>query len=253
MASASNQAINISARHSIFVQRYAGSLTREFAAVIDELKSQIALGMLSDSRGETLVKEVEAIQRHIYQQYGDTLNRQFREFAEAELSFEQQAALRTTGAELRIAPDLWQKVVTDPLVFQAQNRVVLLESFIKDWSESEIQRVSGIIRTGVLLGETNSDIAKKIGTNLDKVTRRNNNAVIRTATNHISNQAKKALYDANSDIIVGHEWVSKIDSRTSDICRSLDGTTYIYDSGDPILYPPAHPNCRSTIAPITDI
>ena len=253
MANASNQAINISARHSIFVQRYAGSLVRDFKAVIEQIKNQVAIGMMSDSRGEALVKEIEAIQRHIYTEYRGDLNRQLVEFANAELDFEQLATERTTGARLRVPPDLWSKVMSDPLLFQAQDKAVMLESFIKDWTESEIQRVSGIIRAGSLLGETNFDIAKKIGTSLDKVTRRNNNAIIRTATNHISNQAKKALFDANSDIVIGHEWVSKIDSRTSDVCKGLDGTTYIYNEGGPILFPPAHPNCRSTIAAITDI
>lgn len=247
---ATNSAINIAARHSIFVQRFAGSLVREFGEVIEELKRRIAAGMMGGAEGERLVREIEAIQRSIYRQYGDQLNRDLIEFASVELSFEQQAVLRAAGAQLRITPDLWQKVITDPLVFQAQDKTVLLESFIRDWSESEIERVSGIIRTGAILGETNQEIFNKIGKTLDKATRRNNQAVVRTATNHVSNQSKKALYDANTDIIAGHEWVSKIDSRTSDICKSLDGTEYFYDDNEPDLYPPAHPNCRSTTAPI---
>lgn len=45
-----------------------------------------------------------------------------------------------------------------------------------------------------------------------------------------------------------YQWVSVIDSKTSDICRSRNGNVYEYPN-DPI--PPAHPNCRSHTVPIT--
>lgn len=39
-------------------------------------------------------------------------------------------------------------------------------------------------------------------------------------------------------------WVSVLDSKTTDICRSLDGRIFDIDAGE---YPPAHYNCRSTV------
>jgi hypothetical protein len=45
-----------------------------------------------------------------------------------------------------------------------------------------------------------------------------------------------------------YQWVSVIDSKTSDICRSRNGNVYEYPN-DPV--PPAHPNCRSHTVPIT--
>ena len=247
---ATNQQINIAARHSIFVQRYAGMISREFQAVIDELKARIAIGMLQGGNEAQILANIEAIQTHIFSEYADSLSAQFIEFAQNELEFEVEAVFRTSGGQLTIPPDLWQKVITDPLIFPDQSKSFTLESFIKNWSDSERNRISGIIRTGSLLGETLQDIAKKVNQTLDKTTRRNNNAVVRTSINHISNQAKKALYDANQDIIAGHEWVAKIDSRTSDICKGLDGEIFLYDDDKPDLYPPAHPNCRSTTAAI---
>lgn len=44
-----------------------------------------------------------------------------------------------------------------------------------------------------------------------------------------------------------YEWVSVIDSKTSDICRSRNGRVYAYGAGP---MPPAHPNCRSTTRPV---
>jgi len=48
---------------------------------------------------------------------------------------------------------------------------------------------------------------------------------------------------ANEDIVIGYRWLSTLDSRTSTICRSLDGQVFKFDKG-PV--PPAHIRCRST-------
>lgn len=40
-------------------------------------------------------------------------------------------------------------------------------------------------------------------------------------------------------------WISILDARTSEICRSLDGRVFVRGKGP---LPPAHPNCRSTTA-----
>lgn len=53
---------------------------------------------------------------------------------------------------------------------------------------------------------------------------------------------------ANSDIVTGYRWLSTLDNLTSDLCQALDHQEF--ELGDGPL-PPAHPNCRSTIAPIT--
>jgi SPP1 gp7 family putative phage head morphogenesis protein len=45
-----------------------------------------------------------------------------------------------------------------------------------------------------------------------------------------------------------YEWVSVLDSRTTEICRSRDGRKYQYGQGP---QPPAHYNCRSRIAPLS--
>ncbi|EAP2989430.1 phage head morphogenesis protein, partial [Salmonella enterica] len=76
---------------------------------------------------------------------------------------------------------------------------------------------------------------------------RNAATVIRTALNHVSTQARETTYKKNSDIVEKYEWVSTLDSRTSTICRSRDGQKYEIGKGP---LPPAHPNCRSTTAPV---
>lgn len=44
--------------------------------------------------------------------------------------------------------------------------------------------------------------------------------------------------------ILGYRWVSILDNRTSQLCRSLDGQVFEHNKGP---LPPAHANCRSSI------
>jgi len=69
----------------------------------------------------------------------------------------------------------------------------------------------------------------------------------RTAIVHAVNSGRQAVHMANAEHIKHVVWVSVLDTRTSEICRHLDGTKYPVDSG---LRPPAHPNCRSVVVPV---
>ena len=48
-------------------------------------------------------------------------------------------------------------------------------------------------------------------------------------------------------MVKGYEWVSALDSRTSQICQSLDGRRFKIGEGPTT---PAHINCRSTTTPV---
>ena len=124
--------------------------------------------------------------------------------------------------------------------------------------------VSRAVKNGVVLGLTNSQIAKTIMGVGDKggepiaKARRDAVAITRTATQTIANDVHMASYMENADIIKGLQWVSTLDSRTSDICMARAGKTWSFPDLKPINHsipwgggPPAHWSCRSTSIPIT--
>jgi hypothetical protein len=83
-------------------------------------------------------------------------------------------------------------------------------------------------------------------------------AITRTAVQTVAKDARLASLEANADIIKAVQWVSTLDSRTSDICIVRSGKTWEFPSFKPIDHkipwnggPPAHWNCRSTFIPIT--
>jgi len=65
----------------------------------------------------------------------------------------------------------------------------------------------------------------------------------------VANTASQNVYEANQDVTKKYRYVATLDSRTSAICRSLDGKEYVYGKGP---QPPVHFNCRSTTIPIVD-
>jgi len=256
-----------SARHAVYVQRYAGYLANLFDPYLKRLQRELKLAML-DFPTET--KDIRRINRMladyrkaslvVYGEYNsDVLLAQLMEFAPDEAAWQLAAldtAIDSTAVSLTLPAtgQVLAAVRSVPLVFPDADGVAVLGSFIKGWEDSQIKKVEDIIRTGFILGKTNSQITQDIagkGGYLDNQNRAKIKTMVRTATTHTSNLARQATFDDNDDIVNGYEWVSTLDNRTSSVCKGLDGKIYKKADKDK-RYPPAHPNCRSSTAPVLD-
>ena len=124
------------------------------------------------------------------------------------------------------------------------------------------------IRQGVFSGESTQEIARRMvgklefgtfptsvkqisqaGGELIKLSTNQIQTIVRTSVNQVQNQASQAVYAANSKVAPKYEYVATLDSRTSPICRRLDGRKFAYNKGPT---PPQHFNCRSTTVPVVD-
>ena len=124
------------------------------------------------------------------------------------------------------------------------------------------------IRQGVFSGESTQEIARRMvgklefgtfptsvkqisqaGGELIKLSTNQIQTIVRTSVNQVQNQASQAVYAANSKVAPKYEYVATLDSRTSPICRRLDGRKFEYNKGPT---PPQHFNCRSTTVPVVD-
>jgi SPP1 gp7 family putative phage head morphogenesis protein len=87
------------------------------------------------------------------------------------------------------------------------------------------------------------------------VTKREAEALVRTSVMQVANATRMAIYEANADVMKGYQVVAVLDTRTSMLCRALDGHLYGLDrqpmDGGPPLPPgpPWHFNCRSSLCP----
>ena len=130
-----------------------------------------------------------------------------------------------------------------------------LRDELKDLSRGQAKLIRDSVSMAWFEGKTTPEMIQEIiGTKslgfkdgLLNVTRNKAERMVRTATTHIAATAKEQLYKENSDIISHYEWISTLDARTSSICQGLSGRIFEVGKGK---LPPAHPNCRSTTAPI---
>jgi len=116
------------------------------------------------------------------------------------------------------------------------------------------------IRAGVFSGESVNQIAKKLVGQLNfedtakaagqtKLATHQIKTIVRTSVNQVQNQASQAVYAANKKVAPRYEYVATLDSKTSNICKRLDGRKFQYNKGPT---PPQHFNCRSTTVPVVD-
>ena len=132
----------------------------------------------------------------------------------------------------------------------------------------QAERFSQVVRQGLLTGEPTPAIAKRLigslqfgeeaktvkqliaaGGQATAVADNQVIALVRTSINQVANTASQQVYEANQDITQRYRYVATLDTRTSSICRALDGREFEYGKGPT---PPQHFNCRSTTVPVID-
>lgn len=206
-------------------------LERQLASMRKQMLS------IADKNAETYLKTLRKFSSYATEFHGSTIN----------LVLPASAPALTTASTAAV----WSGVLASPI----QATGTMLDSFIESWGQQTVARVESAIRVGYAQGMTTEEIVRKIrGTKannfsdgiLGGVTKRDANAMVRTSLQHVNNAAQQMVYDDNSDIIEGYIWISTLDSRTSQTCRSLDGQFFKTGKG-PV--PPIHVNCRSTTIP----
>jgi len=191
-----------------------------------------------------------------------------------------QAVVTTDPTQINVvalSDDLFAAVQGAPQTFSltaAQGTMITLpngqvvEKAFRGIAIDSGERFSQVVRQGLLTGEPTPEIAKRLIGNLEfgetartarqlaqaggQATAVADNQIltlIRTSVNQVANSASQQVYEANQDITQRYKYVATLDTRTSSICRALDGKEFEYGKGPT---PPQHFNCRSTTVPVID-
>jgi SPP1 gp7 family putative phage head morphogenesis protein len=170
-------------------------------------------------------------------------------------------------AAVQGAPQTFSLTAAKGATITLPNGEVVSKAF-RGIAVDQAERFSQVVRQGLLTGETTPDIAKRLigslqfgeeaktvrqlvaaGGQATAVADNQVIALIRTSINQVANTASQQVYEANQDITKKYRYVATLDTRTSAICRALDGQEFEYGKGP---MPPQHFNCRSTTVPIID-
>lgn len=224
-----------------------------------EILTRASLTAVQRDRVEALLREVTAALEALHRDYRTELLARYAQLGETVADIEHRAlaaALEGVAVAVPVEEVLRAAVNAAPLSVRGPGGGMLLEAFLLKWSEADIERTEGVIRRGYFEGRTTEQIVQDVrGTKaanyrdgILEVNRRNARTVVHTGVQHVAHVARAETMKANSDIVEGYRWVSTLDSRTSELCQSLDGQRFDLGEGP---MPPAHPNCRSTVVPVT--
>lgn len=255
---------DIAIRLQVYLERLKTNDAREFNRVMAVLSSAVTeelrdneISQMSRSALEKLIRRLNATQREVIEESVDNLVDNLRGLVLYSYQFEAGAIVAGSSVSKLVeslSEDiLWDEVLKQPMSANGS----LLEPWLKKLTDNQIIAIGSTLRRAHMEGWTNSQILQVIrGTRanrfkdgiMEKIGR-GNETIIRTAMQHVSSVGRKKLWEENADIIKGYRWVSTLDRRTSNQCRSLDGKVFEVGKGP---LPPIHPNCRSTTVAVID-
>lgn len=265
-----------SIQHQINVRRYVQGQVKNILRKVEKADRKLVSLIrkkLNTKRGartvDALMREVKAMRTDSWKLFNaevrKTLSELSREQIEAELGILSDS----------IPFDSKLNTVNYNLSAKAAKKRPFQGRLLKDWFQSVAKadrvRVTSLLTQGIVEGRTtNSIVSSLVGTKANgytdgvlSVARRDATAVVRTATNHVSNAVREDVWKANKDIIDALVWSATLDGRTTLICQTRDGkATPVVPGGrissnfealqPPGARPPAHINCRSFMIPYFD-
>lgn len=252
--------MDIATRHQVYLERLKSGEVRDFDATLRKLEKAILevvngldadyVNDLTKARLRDTLSELRAAQTQILMDAVDSLIPKLEKIAGYEAQFEARS-LKQIGLDVAVAYVPAKKAFSAALSQPLSANGELLESFLKNWSAKEIEAVNNLVAKGYADGWTTQQLVQAVrGTKKAKYSDgivakigRDAEAIIHTAVQHVASSARMVVWAANSDIVKGYRWVSTLDGRTTQICRSLDGRVFELGRGP---RPPIHVRCRST-------
>jgi len=174
---------------------------------------------------------------------------------------------RPTVAGVVNLSDSFERIARSPVNFQLTagqqislpNGEVLREAF-QNMSTRQSEIFSLSVRNGLLEGQSIENIVRRAKGRLNREQRGSidtiiaaggqatsipNNqirAIVRTSVNQVSVAADRIVAAENPEVTTKYRYTATLDTKTSAICRALDGKVFVHGKGP---YPPQHFNCRS--------
>lgn len=244
-------------RHQILVQRFSGSQIKAALPVIRQLAKDLRKRIAAADATEFQMGRMVALERDIQLLVATATDGiqqalELEDFAVQEAEFTQKLLGASVSIDLAEGLDL---DAVRAITTRRQMRLVsgntvknlTISQMWQEFSEAAGRDAMRVVQAGVLEGKTSQQMARGVAELVTTRSRRQAEAVVRTATNGIGSAARDYVYQANRDILEGEKWTSTLDGRTSSVCRARDGSVFRLGQGP---RPPAHFGCRSLMRPI---
>ncbi|AXH72354.1 MAG: putative head protein [Caudoviricetes sp.] len=265
MAEQPQELVDIITRRAVLLERLKSGTVKLFAPFLRDLDKSLRLRLSTEDmtriqagRLETLLGDVRETSTELFTRYHNILVPELQAAAISETGFMGKAldtVIETARFEAVLPADVqvWAAITSRPLGVRSPGGAKLLESFLLDWQQSEVDLLESQIRQAAFEGTDTQTLIRQVrGTResryLDGTLAqidRHNGAIVRTALQHVSAVARQQTMLENE--IDKIRIVATLDSKTTQVCKSMDGKILPADKGP---LPPYHPNCRTTYVPV---
>lgn len=234
-------------RHQIFLERFADTLARIMLEGIDRARDTAILELVNGPsviNTASLQKSLESI---ISRRMEDALD-EVKELSGYEAEFNERILKKeleevASATETAILAALLNKPMPVGLADKSTNRKI--ESAYDKFAQQSARQLIQPIKDAQVLGGDSLEAAAAIAALAAGLLSAQSKSLSRSSVVHSANTSKEEVYKVNP--ISQVEWVSVLDSNTTDYCRGQDGKKYDIGSGP---RPPAHYNCRSITRPL---
>ena len=243
-------------RHQVFVMRYSQGREEAAEEYVEELIEAVRdrlgpdIASVSPAVLDQIISKVLEEIKEKSEEYEKSVVDEMMEFIGYQsdfnvnlLDFNSVASVAVPSLAVLQAAMLLRRMPLEP------TKSFTINEALKTYSNRKSKQIVQTVRDGVTLGQSSEVIAGNVK-KLTKLQQRQAATLARTITNYVSIQAREVVMRENPDMTDSYRWVSILDGRTSLICASRDQKIYKESNDSP--KPPAHFNCRSTIAPILE-
>jgi SPP1 gp7 family putative phage head morphogenesis protein len=247
--------------HQIYLSRYSTYEARKLVKILDTANSFVKQRLLKAKSIETK-KHYERIAseiRRIMNEAAESLNQQlefdFIDLADEEIQFVEKTMSKfTVKAEFDLpAPKkVWAAASFGP--YAGPDGKYTFQTYLNSLSDDLMRLWDINLRTGYLLGLPSRTILRNVlGSVKDQYPgqiqklRKSLEANTRTALSFMANEARNAVYKANSSLFDGYKFLATLDSRTCVVCGTDDGR--IFPTLEEAPKPPLHLRCRCILLP----
>lgn len=253
-------------RHAIGLRRYDEHVLRRMIRHLEKVQADVERQIVASLPGITLGPDLYSksarerlyrLRQVIKDVLGEAHNALRADLADdmhalAQYEAQYSAELFGKTAFLGVNVDYPSRAMLRSIVTSRPFQGATLTEWAKKMERAQVDRIWQHVQIGLTEKESTDQIVKRLrGTGALQYRdgqfakdQRSAEALVRTATNHVHNQAHAAVGEANSAATPRYRWSSILDARTTPICRSRAGQ--IFKTGEGPL-PPAHWNCRSKV------
>lgn len=242
-----DQSVNRDAMVRLYEKRTQSKVDTLIADHQSRVNKMILDGKITKRASRELMRKIRMDIKRTFKEVRDTSARSLFDLVGDQISYTHQAMdsvvgkiWRTAKPNRRISDDIVLKrpLYSDKTLDQAWNHIGI----------GERKRIEKVIRRGLARGLSEREIAFAVRKgNVFRLTRNHSRTLVATSITSVKSQADQAVYAANDKLLQGWQYISVIDTSTTDICIFRDGK--VYPVSDIEHLPPSHYGCRAGTSP----